>query len=116
MATIRIPNPLAAFMKVLVWTLLLIICTHVLVLDAVHHEHDAGAGYAQSLSDDSHQQDRAPLDVLDQGAEHCCQCHGFMAGVDCPPAEQPAPVTALLGWRPDLPEAPPESPFRPPIA
>lgn len=103
-------------MKSLVWTLLLVICTHVLVLDAVHHEHDAGADYAQSLSDESDQQERVQLDVLDQGAEHCCQCHGFMAGVDCPPARQPAPVTALLGWRPDLPDAPPESPFRPPIA
>ncbi|MGB2246817.1 MAG: hypothetical protein ACPH3N_04065 [Alcanivorax sediminis] len=105
-------------MKSLVWTLLLIICTHVLVLDAVHHEHDAGADYAQSLNlvDNADHQDRQSLDVLDQGAEHCCQCHGFMAGVDCSPARQPAPLSALLAWRPDLPEAPPESPFRPPIA
>ncbi|MCK0153786.1 hypothetical protein MWU49_08735 [Alcanivorax sp. S6407] len=101
-------------MKSLVWTLLLIICTHVLVLDAVHHEHDAGTGYAQSDSADH--QHRAQTDVLDQGAEHCCQCHGFMTGVDCPPARQPAPPSAQFAWRPDLPEAPPESPFRPPIA
>ena len=103
-------------MKSLIWTLLLIICTHVLVLDAVHHEHDAGTGYAQSLSDAPDHQDRAQVDVLDQGAEHCCQCHGFMAGIDCPPARPPAPHAELLAWRPALPEAPPESPFRPPIA
>ena len=101
-------------MKSLVWTLLLIICTHVLVLDAVHHEHDAGAGYAQS--EDAHHQDRAQVDVLDQGAEHCCQCHGFMAGLDCPPARQPAPRSNGLVARSPLPDTPPESPYRPPIA
>jgi len=57
-------------MKALVWTLLLIICTHVLVLDAMHHEHDADVAMEQL--------DAAPaqLDVLDAGGDHCCQCHG----------------------------------------
>ena len=100
-------------MKSLVWTLLLVICTHVLVLDAMHHEHDAGAANAQTQQDG---QDMAHQDVLDQGGEHCCQCHGFMASVDCPPARPLAPAAAGMALRHHLPETPPESPFRPPIA
>ena len=49
-------------MKALVYTLLLIISTHVLVLDAMHHEHDGGA--AASL--EQVQQDLASADVLDK--------------------------------------------------
>ena len=67
-------------MKALVYTLLLIISTHVLVLDAMHHEHDGGA--AASL--EQVQQDLASADVLDKGGDHCCQCHGFMAPADNP--------------------------------
>lgn len=98
-------------MKSLVWTLLLVICTHVLVLDAVHHEHDAADGYAQT-----EQAEPAHLDVLDQGSEHCCQCHGFMAGMDCAPARQPAPSSTGLTFLSRLPDTPPESLYRPPIA
>ena len=44
-------------MKALVYTLLLIISTHVLVLDAVHHEHD------DRVSMEQIQQDLASADV-----------------------------------------------------
>jgi hypothetical protein len=87
-------------MKALVWTLLLIICTHVLVLDAMHHEHDADVAMEQ----------------LDAGGDHCCQCHGFMASADCAPARLPAPPARVLALRPPLPDAPADNPFRPPIA
>ena len=81
-------------MKALVWTLLLIICTHVLVLDAMHHEHDADVAVEQL--------DDAPvqLDVLDAGGDHCCQCHGFMASMECAPARLPAPPATVLALRP----------------
>ncbi|MCG8394492.1 MAG: hypothetical protein MI745_15545 [Pseudomonadales bacterium] len=97
-------------MKALVWTLLLIIGTHVLVLDAVHHEHDAGVAFEQVQQDGNH------LDVLDKGGDHCCQCHGFMTGADCAPARLPAPAMPLAALPPFLPDAPADNPFRPPIA
>ena len=97
-------------MKALVWTLLLIIGTHVLVLDALHHEHDADVAVEQS--DDASPQ----LDVLDGGSDHCCQCHGFMASTDCAPMRLPAPPARVLALRPPLPDAPADNPFRPPIA
>ncbi len=96
-------------MKALVWTLLLVIGTHVLVLDAMHHEHDEGVAYEQV------QQGEAQQDVLDRGGEHCCQCHGFMTGIDCAPARQPAPARQLTALPPALPDAPADTPFRPPI-
>ncbi|WP_300522103.1 hypothetical protein [Alcanivorax sp.] len=103
-------QPLAGTMKALVWTLLLIICTHVLVLDAMHHEHDADVAVEQL--------DDAPvqLDVLDGSGDHCCQCHGFMASMECAPARLPAPPATVLASRPPLPDAPADNPFRPPIA
>lgn len=108
----RITSPFtpAGIMKALVWTLLLIIGTHVLVLDAMHHEHDAQVAVEQSDA-------ASPsLDVLDQGGDHCCQCHGFMASTDCHPLRLPAPPAQVLALRPPLPDAPADNPFRPPIA
>jgi len=104
------PQSTAGTMKALVWTLLLILGTHVLVLDAMHHEHDADVAVEQG--------DLAPaqIDVLDSGGDHCCQCHGFMASPDCSPARLPAPPARVLALRPPLPDAPADTPFRPPIA
>ena len=96
-------------MKALIWTLLLVICTHVLVLDAVHHEHDGSLTIEQSQSLDT------AFDVLDRGGEHCCQCHGFMATPSCSPARTPAPAQQLALSPIALLEPPLGTPFRPPI-
>jgi len=97
-------------MKALVYTLLLIISTHVLVLDAVHHEHD------DRVSMEQIQQDLASADVLDKGGDHCCQCHGFMASTDSEPLRLAPPSAGQMALRPFLPDAPADNPFRPPIA
>ncbi|WP_417215594.1 hypothetical protein [Alcanivorax sp.] len=97
-------------MKALVYTLLLIISTHVLVLDAVHHEHD------DRVSMEQVQQDLASADVLDKGGDHCCQCHGFMASTDSEPLRLAPPSAGQMALRPFLPDAPADNPFRPPIA
>ncbi|KZY36241.1 hypothetical protein A3754_05955 [Alcanivorax sp. HI0083] len=99
-------------MKALVYTLLLVISTHVLVLDAMHHGHDGGA--AASL--EQVQQDLVSADVLDKGGDHCCQCHGFMASTDCEPLRLAPPSAGQMALRPFLPDAPADNPFRPPIA
>lgn len=94
--------------KPLVYALLLIITAHVLVLDAVHHEHDQGWQSTQA--------ELVQVDVLDQGADHCCQCHGFVASLEAAPPRTPLPDSLSANPRPGIQNAHREMPFRPPIA
>lgn len=96
---------------------LLLLCVtsfHVLVTDVASHER-VPVTDGQELT--------AALDQPDQnagaehhgGAQHCCQCHGFMAS---PAVEQSAraPLPVLADSRaPALPVPPSSSPYRPPI-
>ncbi|EKF74394.1 hypothetical protein A11A3_09345 [Alcanivorax hongdengensis A-11-3] len=98
-------------MKAWVFTLLTIIGLHVLVLDTLHHGHDQGVSVTQSEAAG----ELAQADVLDQGSDHCCQCHGFLAIAATPASQLPAPVAPQVAARPPMPDSPADNPYRPPI-
>ncbi|MDX1804340.1 MAG: hypothetical protein R3292_09665 [Alcanivorax sp.] len=98
-------------MKAWVFTLLTVIGLHVLVLDTLHHGHDQRVAVTQS----DVAADPVQADILDQGSEHCCQCHGFVAVTDVPLGRQAAPSRPAAAPRPSLPESPADNPYRPPI-
>lgn len=104
-------------MAVRVWVsaLLLIISTHVLVLDAVHHSHDQpGSPQASQLAADHASTSTASAaDNLDQ---HCCQCAGATPSSRLQLARSMAPDSGVPLLLPTPPASPVSSLFRPPIA